>query len=320
MKDNEKDRRKPDASFTVGAIALVFLAIGYQTALFIQRATVARVVGNSDHPDTVYICASPYSGENEYAGLALEAGDGVSGDSRSGSGYGTVPGTSRSGGNAVRSYRKNAPHSEAALKLREKYAGRSFESFRFNPNTVTVEELMRLGFTLKQAQSIDNYRKAGGHFNRKEDFARSYVVADSVFRRLEPYIDIPALDINHADSAAFDALPGLGPYFASRMVSYRERLGGYSCVEQLLEIPNFGEERLEGLRDMLTLTPPAPFRLWSLPEDSLALHPHLDRHAAHAVVIFRENSPLSSRSVERLREEGILTEEQAERLSRCLLE
>ena len=80
MKDNEKDRRKPDASFTVGAIALVFLAIGYQTALFIQRATVARVVGNSDHPDTVYICASPYSGENEYAGLALEAGDGVSGD------------------------------------------------------------------------------------------------------------------------------------------------------------------------------------------------------------------------------------------------
>ena len=120
MKDNEKDRRKPDASFTVGAIALVFLAIGYQTALFIQRATVARVVGNSDHPDTVYICASPYSGENEYAGLALEAGDGVAGDSRSGIGYGTVPGTSRSGGNAVRSYRKNAPPSEAALKLREK--------------------------------------------------------------------------------------------------------------------------------------------------------------------------------------------------------
>lgn len=95
---------------------------------------------------------------------------------------------------------------------------RTYENFRFNPNVVSVNDLRRLGFSLKQAESIDNYRKKGGRFRRKEDFAKSYVVADSVYRRLEKYIDIPLLDINRADSAEFDALPGIGGYFAAKVV------------------------------------------------------------------------------------------------------
>ena len=84
---------------------------------------------------------------------------------------------------------------------------RNVESFPFDPNTVSVEDLCRLGFSLKQAPSIDNYRRKGGRFRRKSDFAKSYVVSDSIYRRLEPYVDIPLVDLNEADSAAFDALP-----------------------------------------------------------------------------------------------------------------
>ena len=41
------------ASFTTGAIALVFLIIGYQVAVFVHRAAVTRLVANRDQPDTV---------------------------------------------------------------------------------------------------------------------------------------------------------------------------------------------------------------------------------------------------------------------------
>ena len=52
---NSKDRGKPSASFVAGSIALLFLIIGYQSALFIRKASVARIVANHDHPDTVYV-------------------------------------------------------------------------------------------------------------------------------------------------------------------------------------------------------------------------------------------------------------------------
>ncbi|MBO6081827.1 MAG: hypothetical protein J6P46_02245, partial [Bacteroidales bacterium] len=42
-------------SFTTGANALVFLIIGFETALFVHKAAVARLVADRDHPDTVYV-------------------------------------------------------------------------------------------------------------------------------------------------------------------------------------------------------------------------------------------------------------------------
>ena len=53
---------RPKASFVIGACALLFLIIGYQSALFIQRAGVVRIVANHDAPDTVYVAALPAAG------------------------------------------------------------------------------------------------------------------------------------------------------------------------------------------------------------------------------------------------------------------
>ena len=179
---------------------------------------------------------------------------------------------------------------------------------------------MRLGFSEKQAQSIDNYRSKGGRFRRKSDFAKSYVVADSVYRRLEAYIDIPMTDINKADSAAFDALPGIGPYYAAKMVEYRSRLGGYSHPGQLMEIRNFDRERYEALSDLITCSSPKPYPLWDLPADSLRLHPYIRGwNEARAIVLLRENTPRDSLRVELIRRAGILPEEDCLRLELCVI-
>lgn len=214
------------------------------------------------------------------------------------------------------SERRYAQHSPAVQAVRAKT--HKHESFRFNPNTVSVADLQRLGFSEKQAQSIDNYRQKGGKFRRKEDFAKSYVVADSVYKRLEPFIDIPRLDINKADSSAFDSLPGIGPYFAAKMVSYRDELGGYSYPEQLMDIYHFDREKYDGLSDLIRCSPPEPYPLWSLPEAELRKHPYIrSRQAARAIVLFRDNTPPEGCTVHALASAGILPPDQAEKLARC---
>lgn len=318
----DRDRKNSTSStvFRIGTVSLVFLAIGYQTALFINRAAILGIEARRDRPDTVFVVRTETVAE-----AAGDIGEGDSGTENRRSGSGTDASDGRlnsvAGGKVSVRYdtvRRNAVHSAAVEEVRERT--RRVENFRFDPNTVSVDDLQRLGFSRRQAQAIDNYRLKGGRFRRREDFAKSFVVADSVYRRLEAYIDIPLLDINSADSAAFDTLPGIGPYFAARMVEYRTRLGGYSYTEQLTDIYNFGQERFDALRDLVCCSPPEPYPLWTLPSDSLRLHPYIGGYReAEAIVLLRENYPADSLSVGLIRRAGILPEEDLARLERCLI-
>lgn len=240
---NPKSKDSSSAAFKTGAIALAFLIIGYQAALFVHKAAVLRIEAARDHPDTVYVVdgatAARLLGASDAAGAGGSAGGGA------GSGV-AASGRDTSGAVIIR---RESGHSGPVSAVRE--ASRRVESFHFNPNTAGLQDLVRLGFSQKQAQAIINYREKGGRFHRKEDFAKSFVVADSVYARLAPYIDIPRLDINRADSAAFDALPGIGPYFAAKMVAYRESIGGYDYTEQLMDIDRFDLERYDKIKDLI---------------------------------------------------------------------
>lgn len=322
MEKKSPEKRVSGTTFKIGAIALTFLIIGYQAAVFIHRTAILRIESLRDSPDTVYITVAPRmpepstSGKPRNPAIAAEAGIAAGEDIVAGAGIGGSPASGpRKYADTVR---RAAAHSPVVNRVRER--SRKAESFRFNPNTATVEELVRLGFSDKQAASIDNYRKKGGRFRRKEDFAKSFVVSDEIYRRLESFIDIPLTDINRADSAAFDALPGIGPYFAAKMVEQRRRLCGYSNPEQLLDIYNFGEDRYSKLKDLVCCSPPRPYPLWSLPADSLRLHPYIGGWAeARGIVRFRENSPPDSLSAETLGRAGVLPADRAERLARCLI-
>ncbi len=324
------------SSFVVGSIALVFLIVGYQAAVFVHSAAVAKIAADRDCPDTVFVAVgdrdkSADCGTGVNAGAADRSGgrqhggrqhDGRQHDGRQHDGR-QHGGMEHSGdkGKFVRVVeRRSGAKSAAGKSLRENVPRRKTETFRFNPNTVSVEDLQRLGFSLKQAQSIDNYRNKGGRFRRKSDFAKSFVVSDSIYRRLEPYIDIPKLDINLADSAAFDALPGIGGWFARQMIMYRERLGGYSFPEQLMEIRNFDREKFDKLSDLIFVSPQTavPYPLWTLPEEELKRHPYIGP-AAHGIVLFRSSQPKDRWSVDELLRNRILPPDDAERLGRCLI-
>ncbi len=296
MDGGKKKKSGLNGSFVTGAIALVFLILGYQVALFIHKAALTRIAANRDHPDTVYVI--------EHRSFVAEAPQ----DEES-----VI--LSEAKNLRSKTVRKNAPHSPHVEKLREQT--RQVESFPFNPNTVSVEDLKRLGFSEKQAKSIDNFRQKRGRFYRPADFAKSFVVADSVYERLAPYIEIPKLDLNQADSTAFLALPGIGPFFAGKMVAYREQLGGYSYPEQLLEIWHFDQEKYDGLQDLIICSEPEPYPLWTLPEVHLARHPYISKAEAHGIVLYREHNPPEACTLDGLKRAGVLSEEHAGRLSRC---
>lgn len=305
-KDGVREGSRSSAVFKTGAISLVFLVIGYQAALFINRAAMLGIEAARDKPDTVYVV-------RHVAAAAEPAPEAGASSVREPAGPGLPEGA-----RVLRTDTLKRESAHAPLIMEARRRTRRVENFEFDPNSVSVEDLMRLGFSEKQALSIDKYRAKGGRFRRKSDFAKSYVVADSVYRRLEPYIRIPKVDINTADSAMFDALPGIGPYFAAKMEEYRGRLGGYSFPEQLLDIYNFGEERFDGLKDLIECSEPPAYELWTLPADELRKHPYIrSRQAADAIVLYRENTPAGSLSVEGLAAAGILPGEDAARLARC---
>jgi competence protein ComEA len=61
------------------------------------------------------------------------------------------------------------------------------------------------------------------------------------------------VDLNSATVAQLDALPGVGPVMATRIVEWRTRNGRFAKVEQLREIEGIGERRFGQLRELVTV-------------------------------------------------------------------
>jgi competence ComEA-like helix-hairpin-helix protein len=134
----------------------------------------------------------------------------------------------------------------------------------FDPNTADSVTLVHLGLKPWQAKNMLKYRAKGGKYRKKEDIKKLYGMTDSMYIALAPYIhieqDTSAIISTQADSTQTDSLPqwksekkdtllnlrtadttelkmirGIGSYRAKMIVRYREQLGGYARVEQMLE-------------------------------------------------------------------------------------
>jgi competence protein ComEA len=62
------------------------------------------------------------------------------------------------------------------------------------------------------------------------------------------------VDLNTADAAALEALPGIGPATAAAILEERGRRGRFSTVDELLDVSGIGEAKLEQLRDLVRVS------------------------------------------------------------------
>lgn len=201
---------------------------------------------------------------------------------------------------------------------------RQVERFAFDPNTADSTELLRLGLHYWQVRNIYKYRAAGGVYRRPADFARLYGLTRKQYRELEPYIHIssdyaPAaglfteerherrdtthryptklkvgeqLDLNLSDTTALQRVPGIGPYFAGRIVRYRQRLGGFYSARQLKEIEDFPEEAIFFFRTSNNIH---KINVNMLKLNELKRHPYINYYQAKAIMDYRRlRGPLHS--------------------------
>jgi len=61
------------------------------------------------------------------------------------------------------------------------------------------------------------------------------------------------VNINTADAAALETLPGVGPALASSIIAWRDENGAFRAVDELLAVSGIGEKTLDGFRQQVTL-------------------------------------------------------------------
>ena len=159
--------------------------------------------------------------------------------------------------------------------------------FTFDPNTVTYDELLLLGFDKRTAVGIVKYRTAGKVFGIAEEFALCYGVSDSMFMRLRPYIKIgnkfatkPAK--RYTDSLYRNRSPRFSPRpfekfridtvgveylrligFSTRqaeaLIAYRNRGGGIFSMNELRDCYAVSEEMADSLSHFVILSERNPY-------------------------------------------------------------
>ena len=99
--------------------------------------------------------------------------------------------------------------------------------------------------------------------------------------------------LNTADTTQLKMVPGIGSYFAKKVVQYGQRLGGYVSVDQLDEIENFPLDA----KDYLVIENAQPHQLNvnTLSLNDLKKHPYINFYMARAITNYRRlHGPLKS--------------------------
>ena len=215
------------------------------------------------------------------------------------------------------------------------------ELFHFDPNTLSKEGWQNLGLRDKTIITIENYRKKGGQFRKSEDLQRIYGLGKNEYERLAPFIKIEetskgktaeaklernprtesqalvkplyrplSVDINSADTSAFISLPGIGSKLAARIVTFRDKLGGFYSIEQVGETFGLPDSTFQKIKANLALKNNAvkKININTATTDELKSHPYLKWNIANTVVAYRNEHGAFS-TIEDIKKIMIITDD-----------
>ncbi len=214
------------------------------------------------------------------------------------------------------------------------------ELFYFDPNTLSAEGWQKLGLRAKTIGTIQNYLSKGGKFRKSEDLQRIYGLFPNEFERIAPYIKIEAtdetnnykdftdkpptenppvktytprysvVDINSADTTALIALPGIGSKLATRIISFRDKLGGFYSINQVGETFGLPDSTFQKIKQYLKLenTSVKKININTATIDELKAHPYIKYSLANPIVAYR-NQHGSFSKVEDTKKVMVITDE-----------
>jgi DNA uptake protein ComE-like DNA-binding protein len=213
--------------------------------------------------------------------------------------------------------------------------------FYFDPNNISFSEWERLGLPGRTIRVILHYREKGGTFRKPDDLGRIWGLDPGSFKRLRPFVRIEEIsgqhdhhidrthvdhvfkesmkkvtkesiisDINQADSLSWLALPGIGEKLTSRILNFRDKLGGFCSVDQVGETWGLPDSTFRMIKPLLhlgnSLNRKIPINTATV--DVLQQHPYIRYSLARLIIRYRqEHGPFSS--VEDLRRIALVTDE-----------
>jgi competence protein ComEA len=126
-----------------------------------------------------------------------------------------------------------------------------------SPGLVGVPADARVADVLAAAGGVTRRADLPG-LNLAETVAdgQQIVVPSSGRQKMEPADGVDGetrIRINEADVTALETLPGVGPVLAGTIVAHRAEYGPFRSVEDLLDVPGIGEQKLASLRDRVVV-------------------------------------------------------------------
>jgi len=188
--------------------------------------------------------------------------------------------------------------------------------FYFDPNIISADGWKKLGLRDKTIATIMNYRSKGGRFKTPEDIKKIWGLPAHDAERLMPYINIASNDkaaviknysnsfperkqfsntknyapvnINSGDTSAWIALPGIGSKLSQRIVSFREKLGGFYSVEQVGETFGLHDSVFQKIKPWLQVSGDIKkININTATIEELKAHPYIRYQLGNAIIQYR---------------------------------
>lgn len=188
----------------------------------------------------------------------------------------------------------------------------------FDPNTVSKQELLKLGFPEWLASRLLKYRSTGARFSKPVDLKKLYGFPDVLYAQLEGYVKIkvvaknakpienkyakktkntpieefryPVFDINKADTSILQTIRGIGSAFSTRIIKYRNSLGGFISQNQLYEVYNLDSLVVGALIKASLISAefePNKIEINKVTKEQLASHPYVNWKKAKLIIAYR---------------------------------
>jgi len=190
------------------------------------------------------------------------------------------------------------------------------ELFYFDPNTLNQDDWKKLGIRDRTIQTIQKLIAKGFRFRKPDDIKKIYGLKADQAERLLPFVKIEnitassnfikqhtpvntfyssqaaikEIDINTADTAAFISLPGIGNKLASRIINFRDKLGGFANVNQVGETYGLPDSIFQKVKGKLHCNANSVKKLNINTADVnlLRTHPYIKWNIANTIVNYRQ--------------------------------
>lgn len=188
------------------------------------------------------------------------------------------------------------------------------QRFAFDPNNISYDSLLILGFSKFASRNLTNYVMKGGKIKDEKKFKSIYGIDTNLVNDLGPLISYPNIpitnkttlkteqkvetpiknvtivELNSADSLSLEAIKGVGPYMVKRILSYRKRLGGFLRKEQLTELNIIADSLYLPISDFLTVdaTKIEKININTADYKTFNINPYFTKEITNAIIKYRK--------------------------------